>query len=307
MANIRKIKQKSIGITRKLLTKLSSLNLKQYFFECAVILMNAVLRGTILYAADMYYNIKETELRHIERIEEDYMRKVLKTSKGCPITSLYLTLGQIPARFVIAKMRLLFLKYILEQPEESSLSKMLKMQLEEPTRGDWASSCRTDIEKLDLKLTFEDIKTIKKREFKQILKEKTREAALFYLLDKQGKKGKENEYLCLEMAEYLLPINNKLTIEQKCEMFAVKNSMINIQANFSSQSEIKCGCGAKEDMTHIYECEKYNSVSPEIPFEKIYNGNLKQQLSVYNKFAQNWKTRNDLIQTSNPLLYSRDQ
>ena len=126
MANIRKIKQKSIGITRKLLTKLSSLNLKQYFFECAVILMNAVLRGTILYAADMYYNIKETELRHIERIEEDYMRKVLKTSKGCPITSLYLTLGQIPARFVIAKMRLLFLKYILEQPEESSLSTSTK-------------------------------------------------------------------------------------------------------------------------------------------------------------------------------------
>ena len=184
---------------------------------------------------------------------------------------------------------------------------MLKIQLEEPVRGDWASSCQTDLEKLDLKLTFEDIKTIKKSEFKQILKEKTREAALFYLLDKQGKKGKENEYPCLEMAEYLLPMNNKITIEQKCEMFAVKNSMINIPANFSSQSEIKCGCGANEDMAHIYECEKYNLVSPEIPFEKTYNGNLKQQLAVYNKFAQNWKTRNDLIQISNPLLYNRDQ
>ena len=75
----------------------------------------------------------------------------------------------------------------------------------------------------------------------------------------------------------------------------------------SSKSEIKCGCGAIEDMVHIYECEKYNLAKPEIPFEKIYNGNLRQQIAVYNKFAYNWKTRNEMIQTSNPLLYNRDQ
>ena len=34
------------------------------------------------------------------------------------------------------------------------------------------------------------------------------------------------------MAEYLLPFNNKLTIKQNREMFAVKNSMIDIPANF---------------------------------------------------------------------------
>ena len=67
-----------------------------------------------------------------------------------------------------------------------------------------------------MKLSFEDIRTIKKSKFKGILKENTREAALFYLLGKQGKKGKENEYFSLEMAEYLLPMNNKLSIEQKC-------------------------------------------------------------------------------------------
>ena len=300
MANIRKIKQKAFGVSRKILTKLKSLNLKQYFFECSVILMNAVLRGSILYAADMYYNIKETEYRQIERIEEEYMRKVLRTTKGCPIISLYLALGQTPARFQIMKMRLLFLKYILEQQDESSILKMLDIQIENPTKGDWASLCKNDIQKLDLKLSFEDIKTIKKSEFKQLLKEKTRKAALFYLLCKQGKKGRENKYPYLEMAEYLLPINNKLTIDEKCEMFAVKNSMIDIPANFSSKIEVKCECGANEDMVHIYECEQYNMENPEIPFEKIFDGNLKQQITVYNKFAQNLKTRNNLKQTSNP-------
>ena len=40
-------------------------------------------------------------------------------------------------------------------------------------------------------------------------------------------------------------------------MFAIKNSMIDIPAKLSSEYETKCECGAREDMKHIYECEKY--------------------------------------------------
>ena len=84
-----------------------------------------MLRGTILYAADMYYGLKETEIRQIERIEESYMRKVMQTTKGWSITNLYLEFGQIPARFEVIKMRLLFLKNILEQSKESNVKKCL--------------------------------------------------------------------------------------------------------------------------------------------------------------------------------------
>ena len=38
----------------------------------------------------------------------------------------------------------------------------------------------------------------------------------------------------LEMAEYLLPFNNLLTIEEKCKMFEVKNSLTKIPLYFSS-------------------------------------------------------------------------
>ena len=129
MANIREMKNKSIGVIRKIFNKLKSLNLKQYYFECSIILMNVMLRGTILYAADMYYALKETEIRHIERIEEGYMRKILRTTKGCPIISLYLQLGQTPARFEILKMKLLYLKTILEEPDESSVRKNVNFSL----------------------------------------------------------------------------------------------------------------------------------------------------------------------------------
>ena len=51
-----------------------------------------------------------------------------------------------------------------------------------------------------------------------------------------------------------------------------------------------CECGLKEDMSQIYECVQYNMVNPEISFEKIFNGNLKEQITVYNRFVQNMKT-----------------
>ena len=82
--------------------------------------------------------------------------------------------------------------------------------------------------------------------------------ALSYLLEKRGTKGKEIDYSYLEMASYLLPFNNFLTIDEKCELFSVKKRMINIPYNFSSKSEHKC------------EWEN----QPTLTYEKIFCGNL---------------------------------
>ena len=103
MANIRKIQKKSIGLVKSTLNKLNSLNLKSYYFECSIILLNVMVRSSILYASEMYYELKEKEVRHLERIEEAYLRKVLNTTKECPITQLFLDVGHYLARFEIQK------------------------------------------------------------------------------------------------------------------------------------------------------------------------------------------------------------
>ena len=61
MANIRMLKKKSIGTIRKIFTKLDGLKLKNYYFEVGMIFMNVMLRSSILYASETYYNLKETE------------------------------------------------------------------------------------------------------------------------------------------------------------------------------------------------------------------------------------------------------
>ena len=194
MVNIKSMKDKSIGIIKQIFKRLESLNLRKYYFECAMIFMNTMLRSSKLYASETYHNLKETQLREIERIEESFMRKLLNTSMGCPITQLYLTLGQIPARFSIMKIRMSFLKYILGEDDKSMKSKVLKLQLENPTRGDWASTCVKDLKQLELSENFQYIKSIKQTTFVKIVNTKIDEIALAYLKNRQGQKGGEIVY-----------------------------------------------------------------------------------------------------------------
>ena len=228
MANINQIKKKSIGLVRKIINRLNSLNLKKYFFECAIILMNSMLRPSILYAAEMYYNLKEPELRQIERIEESFLRKILNTTRGCPIIQLYLEIGQYPARFEIQRMRLLYLKNILEEDDESLLRKFFQLQMDEPTKGDWASKCILDLKELKITESLEEITKMSKTKFSNMVKSKIKLNALKYLKEKQKSKGSEICYIDIEMADYLLPENKMLTIDEKQQLFVVRNCMTEI-------------------------------------------------------------------------------
>ena len=166
------------------------------------------------------------------------MRKIFQTAKGCPISQLYLEVGVAPARFEIQKLRLLYFKYILEQSEDSLLSKFFHLQLNEPTKGDWVSKCLQDLDELKILETLDEIRKMTHTSFLSLIKSKLKENALKYLLEKRKSKGKEIIYSHLEMAEYLLPTNEKLTVEEKRNLFGIRNRMVEISSNFS-KSEVK--------------------------------------------------------------------
>ena len=186
MANIRAIRNRSNGTIRKIFNKLNGLNLQKYYFECGMIFMNVMLRTSILYACETYYHLKENEIRQLERIEENYMRQLLRTKKSCPIMQLYLELGQVPARFDIIKLRLYFLKYILQQAPESSVAKMYQLQLENPKRGDWASTAKKNLQDLNINLSNEEIRNMSKSTYIKLVRNKCRESAFKYFDEQKG-------------------------------------------------------------------------------------------------------------------------
>ena len=125
VVNIKDMKNKSIWLIRKIFTKLYDLNLKKYFFECAIVFLNIMLQSSILYACKTYYYLKESEVRQFKRIEESYLNNL--TLPG---------IRHIPARFEIKKST--------GSCHESHILKFLKLQKRSPTSGDLAKVLEID-------------------------------------------------------------------------------------------------------------------------------------------------------------------
>ena len=58
-------------------------------------------------------------------------------------------------------------KNILEEKENSTIKKILMLQFEKPSKGDWASSCMQDLKDLEIDLTLDEMRTISKYTFKE--------------------------------------------------------------------------------------------------------------------------------------------
>ena len=143
---------------------------------------------------------------------------------------------------------------------------------------------------MNIDLKFEDIRMMKKENFSKLIKSRIENLAFDYLIKKRGSKGKEILYKRLEMSEYLMPHNEKITIEEKQRLFSVRNRMINIGNNFGKNEECMI-CKQREDMNHIYNYKYQNKESNKIPFGKIYTGNLNEQIKVFRIFEENFKNK----------------
>ena len=225
------------------------------------------------------------------------MRKLFKTTRGCPISQLYLEAGHIPARYEAKRMRLLFLKYILNENPESLIFRFLQLQFENPTRGDWASTCMEDLKDLKINLSLKDIEKMSKSKFDNEIKKSIQISALVYLLGKQGSKGKDIVYSDIRMAEYLMPSSSNLTIEQKRYIFEMRNRMTPIPHNFSSSKEMdsNCVCGQSENMEHIYRSMIWNIESEKTSYGKIYSENVHEIKKIYEHFKVSFDNRNDFL------------
>ena len=133
-----------------------------------------------------------------------------------------------------------------------------------------------------------------KDSFINLIKARIAEMAFKYLIDKRRSKGKEIHYEKLEMADYLMPYNSKLSIEDKRKLFSIRNRMTEIGNNFG-QKENCINCQKNENSEHIYSCKFLNKQENEIPYERIYNGNITEQIKVMKIFEQNMETRNQII------------
>ena len=55
------------------------------------------------------------------------------------------------------------------------------------------------------------------------------------------------------------------------------------------KENVKCLCGEKESQKNILECKLLNDVDPSVEYEKVFNGNLREQIEVMRIIDENMK------------------
>ena len=68
-----------------------------------------------------------------------------------------------------------------------TILRFFNLQLEQPTRGDWAATCLQDLKDLQIEESLSDIKLMTKNKFSKLLRERSKSKALKYLTEKESK------------------------------------------------------------------------------------------------------------------------
>ena len=179
--NIKHVKariNKGKGIVSKIMSILETIPLGRHYFEIAVVLRNSLLTSSMLCNTESWYNITKAEMNLFETIDEMLLRRILGAPRSTAKEMLYLELGCLPYREMVRKRRLMFLKYILHEKQESMIYKFLEAQIKNPTVKDWVTTVRKDLHELNLSVTFAEIKKMKKGSFKTMIRKSIAEKAL---------------------------------------------------------------------------------------------------------------------------------
>ena len=195
----------------------------------------------------------------LESVDETLLRKIFSAHSKTPIETLYLESGNIPIRFILMSRRLNFLKYMLNEDEDSLLRSFLEAQLDTPVKGDWVTMVTEDMKELEISLTMEQIEAMNKEVFKEMIKTKVQKEAFKYLtkLKDSHSKARKIRYEKLEMQRYLKPETENLTIAEKKFIFAARTRMLDLAGNFKSGLVCsKCRkCQIEEEtQEHLLEC-----------------------------------------------------
>ena len=110
---------KAIGIRKKIKTLIRHLG--KYTIESGMVYFKSLLRGSLLYGTESMVNLREKDVKLIEKAEEATLRDLLGPDFSAPRHLLYLELGILPPRYVIQQMKIMHLKHIVTQDKNSLL------------------------------------------------------------------------------------------------------------------------------------------------------------------------------------------
>ena len=285
MKNIQNIREKTnraVGIVNKITTCLIERPYGKHNFSAALLMRESMLIGTLLNNSESWINLTKKDIESIEKPDVMLLRKVLGSSGNPNKVFLYLELGILPARFVIMKKRLNFLRYILKEDMGSMIRQVYEALKTESRNGDFVNLVKKDMDELDIQLSEEDIKNTTKLVWKNFVNEKVVEECLRFLTEENSEKSKTTHitFESLEMREYLRQ-NNNIFISKT--IFSARSGTLDIKEwnswNYKDKLCVMCKLW-EENFKHFMTCSAYGNNPLVIHWSEIFGNDADKQVTI---------------------------
>ena len=294
-ATIEKRRQKGIGISSQISGMINGLSLGHYYFKIAFLFRETMLLNGMLTNLEVWHPVSSSHLEVLDRIDANFLRKILKSHSKTPKEAIYLETGLLPIKYVAIQRRLMYLHHILKRPQYELIRKVYETQKTLPTKNDWYQQISEDRNKLGLSISDEEISTMSKDGFKTLVVKAVRNFALTCL--NQNATRNENSK-CRNLTKTELVKENYLVDRRfsrsDCELlFALRTRMVaGVKTNFSSQyaTNLTCDlCSAHPDsQENLLSCatlRKNINIPDNIEYKDLFRS-VEKQLAIVKVYKQ---------------------
>ena len=184
----------------------------------------------ILTNAEIWYNLKKSELEEFEELDRCLLRKIFNTQISCPKEALNLESGTISIGTLIKSRRINYLHYLVKEDLNSMLSQFFHVQLNSEVKNDWTTQVKRDLDDFDIPFDLEFIKSKSEYSFKKLVKVKSQEYELYKCNSMKGSKMESTFHARLEMQSYLKL--KDISPEDAKLVFAYRTRMAKFSENF---------------------------------------------------------------------------
>ena len=115
------------------------------------------------------------------------MTRLFSVPFTCRYEAVYLETGCLPSKFILQGRRLIYYWTILNKPNNELVKRVFLVQSEHSSKDDWYLQIQEDI---NIKLTENEIKSMKKEAFKKFVKQKLKIKATEFLLNYKAKENR---------------------------------------------------------------------------------------------------------------------
>ena len=230
LKNVRCRVGKGLGIISQIMNMLEAVSFGKYFFQIAMTLRETMFLNGVLTNAEIWYNLKKSEIEEFEELDRCLLRKIFGTQISCPKEALHLESGTISVGTLIKSRRIKYLHYLVKENQASMLSQVFHAQLNHEVKNDWTEQIRTDLHDFGIPFDLDYIKSKSDYSFKNLVKVKAREYELHKCNSMKGSKLENTFHAKLEMQSYL--VRKDISVEDAKLVFAYRTRMASFSENF---------------------------------------------------------------------------